>query len=80
MRSHFAPGDPRNSWVLPSPYLPASASGECARGREQFDAGDPIRADGMGGWECRSCVEKEIANAGCWTDTEESTAASQEIT
>lgn len=37
--------------VLP-PVFDAQYAGECSDCGEFFAAGDPIRADGLGGWEC----------------------------
>lgn len=45
----------------PGPWFIAGYDDECSRGGELISEGEEIRADGAGGWECRSCVETDRA-------------------
>lgn len=51
--------DPTPVAYVPGPWFEAGFSGECSRGGEEIEPGQDIRADGYGGWECRSCVEED---------------------
>lgn len=42
-------GDPTDG---PGPWFMAGYGGECDSCGADYDAGDEIRADGSGGWEC----------------------------
>lgn len=42
----------------PGPFFRAKYHGECSRTYHPFEAGDEIRADGYGCYECRECVEE----------------------
>lgn len=43
----------------PGPWFDAQFPGICERGGEGFEAGEEIRADGEGGYECRECVNDD---------------------
>lgn len=45
----------------PGDWLTAGFDSPCSRGCPGISAGEDIRADGEGGWECRSCVELDEA-------------------
>lgn len=48
---------------VPGPWFAAGCAGDvCSRGGEPICAGDAIRADGNGGWECRDCVNEDTAH------------------
>jgi len=52
----FAGPAPIYTGSKPGPWFSAAFPGICEKGGEGFEAGDEVRADGEGGYECRDCV------------------------
>jgi hypothetical protein len=50
---NFGALPPRIPKKKPGPWFPAGHPDECSNCGWDIEEGDPIRADGEGGWECK---------------------------